>query len=59
MATYIDPQKRKRADSILDCITVLTAADIAANPTLNNKTDDKHYGLPSNVDLDSDESNVD
>jgi hypothetical protein len=62
MATQMDSQKRKRADSTLDCITVLTAADIAANranPPSDDETDDERFGLPCNNELDSDDSDVD
>ena len=59
MATQMDSRKRKRADSTLDCITVLTAADIAANPPSDDETDDERFGLPCNNELDSDDSDVD
>ncbi len=58
MATYTDTLKRKRADSTLDCITVLTVADIATNPTIDDETDNERYGLPSNIEDDSDESDI-
>jgi hypothetical protein len=54
MATLVNVQKRKRADSTLDCITVLTAAEAAAI----RASIDKRYGKPSYKDDDSDNSDV-
>jgi len=47
-------QKRKRADSTLDSITVLTIAKEAAIQA----SIDKRYGKPSNIENDSDKSDI-
>ena len=54
MATSVSLQKRKRADSTLDSITVLTLAEEAAIQA----TIDKRHGKPSNIEDDSDESDI-
>ena len=54
MATSIRLQKRKRADSTLDSITVLTRAEEAA---IQASIDERH-GKPSNIEDDSDESDI-
>jgi hypothetical protein len=54
MATSISLQKCKRADSTLDSITVLTIAEEAAiQVTINER-----YGKPSNIEDNSDESDI-
>ena len=53
-ATSIRLQKRKRADSTLDSITVLTIAEEAAIQVSINE----RYGKPSNIEDDSDESDI-
>jgi hypothetical protein len=54
MATSMSLQKRKRADSTLDSITVLTLAEEAAIQA----TIDKRHGKPSNIEDDSDDSDI-
>jgi len=54
MATSISLQKRKRADSTLDSITVLTIAEEAAIQA----TIDERHGKPSNIEDDSDGSDI-
>ena len=54
MATSVNLQKRKRADSTLDSITVLTLAKEAAIQA----TIDKRHGKPSNIEDDSDDSDI-
>jgi hypothetical protein len=54
MATSISLQKRKRADSTLDSITVLTLAKEAAIQA----TLDERHGKPSNIEDDSDSSDI-
>jgi hypothetical protein len=54
MATSISLQKRKRADSTLNSITVLTLAKEAAIQA----TLDKRHGKPSNIEDDSDSSDI-
>ena len=54
MATSISLQKRKRADSTLDSITVLT---IAKEATIQ-ATLDEWYGKPSIIEDDSDSSDI-
>ena len=54
MAISISLQKRKRADSTLDSITVLTIAEEAAiQATIN-----EWHGKPSNIEDNSDESDI-
>jgi hypothetical protein len=54
MATSISLQKHKRADSTLDSITVLTIAKEAAIQA----TLDERHGKPSNIEDDSNGSNI-
>ena len=54
MATSISLQKRKRADSTLDSITVLTIAEEA---TIQATLDERH-GKPSNIEDDSNGSDI-
>jgi len=54
MATSVSLQKRKRADSTLDSITVLTLAEEAAIQA----TLDERHGKPSNIEDDSDGSDI-
>jgi hypothetical protein len=54
MATSISLQKRKRADSTLDLITVLTIAEEA----VIQATLDERHGKPSNIEDDSDGSDI-
>ena len=54
MATSVSLQKRKRADPTLDSITVLTLAEEAAIQA----TIDKRHGKPSNIEDDSDNSDI-
>ena len=54
MATSISLQKRKRADSTLDSITVLTIAEEA---TIQATIDERH-GKPSIIEDDSDGSDI-
>jgi hypothetical protein len=54
MATSVSLQKRKRADSTLDSITVLTLAKEAAIQA----TLDERHGKPSNIEDDSDGSDI-
>jgi hypothetical protein len=54
MATSISLQKRKRADSTLDSITVLTIAEEAAIQA----TIDERHGKPSIIEDDSDDSDI-
>jgi hypothetical protein len=54
MATSISLQKRKRANSILDSITVLTIAEEAAIQA----TIDERHGKPSNIEDNSDNSDI-
>jgi len=54
MAASISLQKRKRADSTLDLITVLTIAKEA----VIQATLDKRHGKPSNIEDDSDGSEI-
>jgi hypothetical protein len=54
MATSISLQKRKRADSTLDSITVLTIAEEAAIQA----TIDERHGKPSIIEDDSDGSDI-
>ena len=54
MATLMNIQKRKRADSTLDYIIVLTAAEAAAIRASINK----RHGKPSYEDDDSDDSDL-
>jgi hypothetical protein len=54
MATSISLQKRKRADSTLDSITVLTIAEEAAIQA----TLDERHGKPSIIEDDSDSSDI-
>ena len=54
MATSMSLQKRKRADSTLDSITVLTIAEEAAIQA----TIDERHGKPSNIEDNSDESDI-
>jgi hypothetical protein len=54
IATSISLQKRKRADSTLDSITVLTIAEEAAIQA----TIDERHGKPSNIEDNSDESDI-
>lgn len=54
MATSMNIQKRKRADSTLDSITVLTEAEEAATQAAI----DERHGLPSNIEEDSDDTDV-
>jgi hypothetical protein len=54
MATSISLQKRKRADSTLDSITVLTIAEEAVIQV----TLDERYGKPSIIEDDSDGSDI-
>jgi hypothetical protein len=54
MATSVSLQKRKRADSTLDSITVLTIAEEAAIQA----TLDERYGKPSNIEDDSNSSDI-
>ena len=54
MATSISLQKRKRADSTLDLITVLTIAKEAViQATINER-----YRKPSNIEKDSNSSDI-
>jgi hypothetical protein len=54
MATSMNLQKRKRADSTLDSITVLTIAEEAAIQA----TIDERHGKPSNIEDNSDDSDI-
>jgi hypothetical protein len=54
MATSVSLQKRKRADLTLDSITVLTLAKEAAIQA----TLDERHGKPSNIEDDSDGSDI-
>jgi hypothetical protein len=54
MATSISLQKCKRANSTLDLITVLTLAKEA----IIQVTLDERYGKPSNIEDDSDSSDI-
>jgi hypothetical protein len=54
MATSVNLQKRKRADSTLDLITVLTIAEEAAIQA----TIDERHGKPSNIEDNSDDSDI-
>ena len=54
MATSISLQKRKRADSTLDLITVLT---IAKEAVIQATLDERHR-KPSNIEDDSDSSDI-
>ena len=54
MATSVSLQKRKRADSTLDSITVLTIAEEAAIQA----TLDERHGKPSNIEDDSNGSDI-
>jgi hypothetical protein len=54
MATSISLQKRKRADSTLDSITVLTIAEEAVIQV----TLDERHGKPSIIEDDSDSSDI-
>jgi hypothetical protein len=54
MATSISLQKRKRADSTLDSITVLTIAEEAAIQA----TLDERHGKPSIIEDDSNSSDI-
>ena len=54
MATSISLLKRKRADSTLDSITVLTIAEEAAIQA----TIDERHGKPSNIEDNSDNSDI-
>ena len=54
MATSINLQKHKRADSTLDLITVLTIAKEAAIQA----TIDERHGKPSIIEDDSDSSDI-
>ena len=54
MAISISLQKRKRADLTLDSITVLTLAKEAAIQA----TIDERHGKPSNIEDDSDSSDI-
>lgn len=54
MATSMNVQKRKRADSTQDSITVLTIAEEA----IIQASIDERHGLPSNIEEDSDDSDV-
>jgi hypothetical protein len=54
MATTINIQKQKRANSTLHSITVLTKAKEAA---IQISIDQRH-GLPSNIEEDTDNSDV-
>jgi len=54
MATSMSLQKRKRADSTLDSITVLTLAEEAAIQA----TIDKRHGKPSNIENNSDDLDI-
>jgi hypothetical protein len=54
MATSVNLQKRKRADSTLDSITVLTIAEEAAIQA----TIDERHGKPSNIEDNSDDSDI-
>jgi hypothetical protein len=54
MATSMNLQKRKRADSTFDLIIVLTIAEEAViQATIN-----EWYGKPSNIEDDSDGSDI-
>ena len=54
MATSVNLQKRKRANSTLDSIIVLTIAKEAViQVTINER-----YGKPSNIEDNSDESDI-
>ena len=54
MTASMSLQKRKRADSTLDSITVLTIAEEAAIQA----TIDERYGKSSNIEDNSDESDI-
>jgi hypothetical protein len=54
MATSVNLQKRKRANSTLDSITVLTIAEEAAIQA----TIDERHGKPSNIEDNSDDSDI-
>ena len=54
MATSMNLQKRKRADSTFDSITVLTIAEEAAIQA----TIDERHGKPSNIEDNSDDSDI-
>jgi hypothetical protein len=54
MATSVNLQKRKRADSTLDSIIVLTIAKEAAIQA----TIDERYGKPSNIEDNSNDSDI-
>jgi hypothetical protein len=54
MATTINIQKRKRADSTLHSIIVLTKAEEAAIQAFINQ----RHGLSFNIEEDTDDSNV-
>jgi hypothetical protein len=52
-------QKRQRVDTVEDCIIVDDGTGIWANPVLEDKSDSSHHGLPSNIEDDSDDSDMD
>jgi hypothetical protein len=54
MATSVNLQKRKRADSTLDSIIVLTIAEEAAIQA----TIDERHGKPSNIEDNSDDLDI-
>jgi hypothetical protein len=54
MATSVSLQKHKRADSTLDLIIVLTIAEEAVIQV----SIDERYGKPSNIEDDSDKSDI-
>ena len=52
-------QKRQRANTVKDCIIVDDRTGIQANPVLEDKSNSLYHGLPSNIEDNSDDSDVD